>query len=335
MPLSSHYDLADRLFQIAPWDWMEERQIIRVIHPETGESAYLSVMGSGGEHVCLAVYLGEDALRRFHLMQSDDPFDPEFPQADHLHLILEARQLQCAFGIRAELRSDELAEIKQLGRKYRGDNWPMFRSFRPGHAPGPVDDAEAVWLSHAIEQLLEVAPTLQLDPLGDSRLDGDVVDILTREFRDGTWQSTWTELESSSHEWATPEPDRSLLKKVKSHERLLDLECSFQLVPSPVGPTPRSAVFPYLVVTADAQSGMILGMEILSVEKQSHAELIASAPNVFLRQWDKAGIRPASIRVATITSYSVLEIAAAELNTPMRRGNRLPAIDRMMREMPI
>lgn len=335
MPLSSLYDLADRLFQLAPWDWMEEHQIIRVIHPDTGESGYLSVMGSGGEHVCLAVYLGEDALRRFHLMQSDDPSDPEFSQADHLHLILEARQLQCAFGIRAELRKDELAEIKQLGRKYRGDNWPMFRSFRPGHAPGPVDDAEAVWLSHAISQLLEVAPSLQLDPLGDSRLDGDVVDILTREFRDGIWQSTWTELEGRSHEWATPEPDHSLLKKVRSHERLLDLECSFQLVPSPVGPSPRAAVFPYFAISADAKSGMILGMELLSVENQSHAELIASAPNVFLRQWDKAGIRPASIRVATITTYSILEIAAAELNTPMRRGNRLPAIDRMMREMPI
>ena len=334
MPASDLYDLADRLYQTAPWNWMEESQIIRVIHPDTGESGHLSVMGSGGEHVCLAVYLGEDALRRFHLMQSDDPCDPEIPQADHVHLILESRQLQCAFGIRAQLQKSELAEIKQLGRKYRGDNWPMFRSFRPGYAPGPVDDAEAVWLGHAIEQLLEVAPALELDPLGNARLDGDELDILTREFQAGTWQSTWTELDCRSHEWTTPEPDPVLLNKVKSHERLLDLECAFQLVPNPVGPTPRAAVFPYFAITADAKTGLVLGMEILSVEKQSHAELIASAPDVFLRQWDKAGIRPASIRVATITTYSMLEIAAAELNTPMRRGDRLPGIDRMMREMP-
>lgn len=51
---SALYDLADRLHQLAPWDWMEEDQLIRVMHPETGESAYLSVMVAAGEHVCLA-----------------------------------------------------------------------------------------------------------------------------------------------------------------------------------------------------------------------------------------------------------------------------------------
>lgn len=332
---SALYDLADRLHQLAPWDWMEEEQIIRVIHPETGESAYLSVMGSAGEHVSLAVYLGEKALRRVNLIQSDDPFDREIPEADHLHLILETRQLQCSFGLRAELRKHELVEIKRLGRKYRGDNWPMFRSFRPGYAPGPLDPAEAECLAHAIEQLLQVAPALENGNLGDVRIVDEEVQILTREFHDGAWRTIWTELDPFSYEWATPEPDVALLEKIKSQERLLDIECSFQLVQSPVGPDPRSLVFPYLVISADPKSGVILGMEILSVEKQSYAELVASVPDVFLRQWDKAGIRPASIRVATITTYSMLEIAADELNTPMRRGDRLPAIERLMREMPL
>lgn len=334
MPPAALHDLADRLYQLAPWDWMEESQLVRLIHPDTGESGYLSVMGAAGEHVCLAVYLGEEALRRFHLMQSDDPCDPAIPQEDRLHLILESRQLQCAFGTRGALRKDELAEIKKLGRKYRGDNWPTFRSFRPGHAPGPVDDAEAAWLAHAIEQLLAVAPALEHDPLGDSRLAGDEIEVLTREFRDGAWQSTWTVLDGRCHEWATPAPDEFTLEKVKRLDRLADLECLFLLVPNPVGPDPRSAVFPYFAITADAKSGLVLGMDILSVEARSYSELIASVPGVFLRQWDKAGIRPASIRVSTITTWSMLEIAAAELNTPMRRADRLPAIERMLREMP-
>lgn len=332
---SALYDLADRFHRLAPWKWMDESQVIRLIHPDMGESGYLSVMGAAGEHVCLAVYVGEDALRRFHLMQSDDASDPEISQEDHLHLILEARQLQCAFGSRGELRKDELAEIKQLGRKYRGDHWPMFRSFRPGHAPGPLNDEEAMFLAHALEQLLVIAPTLQDDPLGDSRLVNDEIEVITREYRDGTWRSIWTVIDSRSHEWPTPEPDPMLVEKIESHARLVDIECSFQLVPNPVGRNPRSNLFPYIAITADAKTGMVFGMEILSVEKQSHHELIASVPNVFLRHWDKVGIRPASIRVSSITTYSMLEIAAADLNTPMRRGNRLPMIDRILRELPI
>jgi hypothetical protein len=333
MPTTTLFDLADRLHALAPWEMLEETDLIRVIHPVTGESGYISIMGSIGRHRCLAIYLGEEALRRFNLMQEDDPSDPAVPQTDSLGLILETRQLQLSFGTRPELRKDELATIKQLGRKYRGDNWPMFRSFKPGYAPGAPDESEILWLSTAIEQFLTVFPALTAGETSTFREIDGAFEVLTRRFDNGAWQSTWTEIETRSHEWTTPQPSGDLVEKIKRHESLIDIDCHFQLVPTSIG-RPGSAVYPYLAISVEPKSGFILGMELLSVEKQSFEQLINSVPDVFLRQWDKAGIRPASIRVCTITTYSMLEIAAADLNTPMRRAGRLPSIERVMRELP-
>ena len=334
--LTHLYDLADELNRIAPWIWMSEDQHIGLRHPATGELAHMSLMGAIDAPHALALYLDEEAVQRYLLMQSEDPFDPLLPVPDAACLMLEARHLQVAFDCRSQLARHELATIKQLGRKYRGDNWPAMRSFRPGYAPGPLNDAEILWLTHAIEQLLIVSPSLEANPCACFRLDKscDAVDTLTRECIDGVWQNSWTPFDTEPFVFPMPPGDRALIAKIATHERLTDVECLFQLMPNPVGTNPSAMIFPYLVISADVATGMIIGVELLSVEKQSHRSLIDSIPNIFMRQWDKAGIRPASLRVSTITTYSVLEIPAVALNTPLRHHARLPAIERLLREMP-
>ncbi len=333
MTTAALHDLADRLFPLAPWDVLEETDLIRVIHPVTGESGYISIMGQVGQHRCLALYLGDEALRRFNLMQEDDPCDPAVPEIDSMGLIFETRQLQLSFGVRAELRKDEFAAIRELGRKYRGDNWPMFRSFKPGYAPCAPDEDEILWLSIAIGQFLELLPGIESGGTIRFREIDDSFDVLTRRFENGAWHSTWTELDTYSYEWTTPEPSELLVEKVRQAERLIDIDCHFQFLPTFIG-DPGTAIIPYIAISVERKSGFILGMELLSVEKQSYDEMIASVPDVFLMQWNKAGIRPASIRVSSITSCSMLEIAAADLNAPMRRADRLPSVERVLRELP-
>ena len=328
------HDLARKFYDLAPWDVWEETDLIRLIHPQTGETAHISIMGQNGQHFALALYIGYEAFRRFNLLQENDPFDPEFPEEDNIGLMLETRQLQLSFGSRNELMPDELNVIKKLGLKYRGRNWPMFRSFKPGYAPCSLDETEIVWLTIAIEQFLQISAQWKKPPVKTFRIKDDNCDILTRICHDGTWQSTWSEHDGMSYEWPTPEPSELLIEKIKQHKNLVDLDCHFQLLTALIGPK-GSAIFPYIAISVDAKSGFILGMELLSVENQSHKELIASVPDVFLKQWDKAAIRPASIRVRSITSYSMLEITAADLNTPLRRANKLPSIEKILKSLPI
>ena len=334
MSTPAPYDLASELYRLAPWEYLEETDMIRIVHPQTGEIAHISIMGSHGKHLALALYIGHEALSRFNLMQEDDPFDPAFPQLDSMGLVLETRQIQLSFVRRGELHSYELDAIKKAGKKFRGDNWPMFRSFKPGYVPGALDAAEIVWLTTAIEQFLAVFPQLEGTCLSTFRIENDSCDILTRSLKSGAWHTTWTEHMDFSYEWATPPPSEFLIEKIKRQQRLVDIDCHFQILQASIG-TAGTATFPYLAVSVEPKSGFILGMELLSVEKQTFEELIASVPDVFLKQWDGANIRPASIRVTTITTYSMLEIAAEELNTPMRRYPNLPSIDRVMSELPI
>jgi len=110
MPTAALYDLADELYRLAPWQWMYEDQLIGLRHPVTGELAQISIMGISGEHLCLALYLGEEALHRFNFSHNELPEDEELPLDDALMLILESRQLQVSFDGRNQLAKSDLAD---------------------------------------------------------------------------------------------------------------------------------------------------------------------------------------------------------------------------------
>ena len=48
-------DCAVRIKQLTPWDWMDEDEISGIMHPETGEIGFISVMGALGEHPAVGV----------------------------------------------------------------------------------------------------------------------------------------------------------------------------------------------------------------------------------------------------------------------------------------
>lgn len=316
------YDLADRLLQLSPWHWMNEMILIAIEDPKTGRRDHISIMGMAGNHRSLALYLGPEARRRFNLIQQERGL----PETDTLALILDTPQLQCSFSERGELFKSELAAIKQAGRKYRGDNWPSFRSFSPGRCPIPANPDETSWLCTAIEQVLEVAPTLDLgqDTL---RYEKGRAEILTRQFLNGEWRSAWTEDDGTLFVFPEPEPDVGLIEKVRQHATALPLEVCFQLIPNPIGKSRETSIFPYLLLVVEAKSHFVLGCNFFSVEKQSHDGLLASIPNEFLKYCDKNSMRPASIAVTSPATQCLLAKTAKALGIRCACKKRLPALD--------
>jgi hypothetical protein len=324
MPTSHLYDLADQLYVLEPWNWMMESQLIYLRHPETNELGYISIMGQVGAHLCLALYIGTEALHRFNLIH-DEQRD-EVQESDTLALILESRQLQISFNTRPELLASDLATIKRLNRKYRGNNWPMFRSFHPGCNPDSLSESDAVWMTHAIEQLLHVAPLLKDDPFGDRREAEVGTKTLTREQINGVWQSTWTRSDNALYEFPTPAPEPLLATKVAEHPTGPHIECDFPLVPQALKGDDKKLYYPYIAISVEPHQGFILGLEMLTMQKQSLEVMKASAPNLFLRQWDKHNFRPASISVSTQTSYALLLKTAEALKIPLHLRPNLLAL---------
>lgn len=326
------YELAATLFKLAPWDELNETQLIAIDDPTTGRRDHISIMGMAGNHYSLALYLGSEARQRFNLMQVEAS---DLSNEDLTELVLNTRQLQCSFSERSDLYPSELANIKKSGRKYRGDNWPSFRTFHPGHCPRPVDDDEALLLANAIQQVIELAPTLTFgnDTFRLPKTSNGKIEILTRQFREGTWHSTWTPDDSTLFTPPSPQPDQNLVKKILNHPNTITVNVLCQLLPTPIGKKRETSIYPFLLLIVEPNSGFVLGVELLSTEKQTYEQLIANLPNTFLRMLDQHSIRPTSIAVTSTITHALLTPTAQALNIPIQKKHRLPALNNAMDSM--
>ncbi len=157
------YETAIKVKQLEPWTWMSETDMFAVQDLELGQLGFVSAMGGAGEHFGVSVYLGSDGLDGFMMLQeARGVVSPE--------VLFMVPQLQVSFEDRELLTSADRAVIKSLGLKFRGRNaWPWFRSMRAGFVPWYLEAAEARFLAHALEQLLDLAPRFATDELVGSR----------------------------------------------------------------------------------------------------------------------------------------------------------------------
>ena len=147
-------DLAIRVKQLKPWQWMDETDLIGIENPETREIGFISVMGSVGEYEAVALYLGAEGLHGFIDFEDD-----EYATVDR---VIERPHLQAAFSEREYLEKWDRDLIKQLGMKFTGAGpWPMFRSYRPGYLPWFITLPEARFLIYALSQTLHVTTSVR------------------------------------------------------------------------------------------------------------------------------------------------------------------------------
>ncbi len=146
------YNAAIDLKAMKCWEWMHEDEIFGVKNLETGEIAYISIMGEIGQVYSIKAYLGADGLSSFYgLMECND-------QDEAMQIFLNLNCLVASFDNREDLHKKDLEIIKSLGLKFRGKKqWPRFRSQRPGHVPWFLNAAECRFLTAIIRQTMVVA----------------------------------------------------------------------------------------------------------------------------------------------------------------------------------
>lgn len=139
---------------------MDETEIFGVQYPETNELGFVSLMGMAGEHFAVPVYQGAEGLYGIQGFASEVEAGTANPEE-----LFDIPQLQASFENRDQLDRQDREVIKKLGLKFRGAYaWPMFRSYRPGYMPWFVTAEEALRLTYALSQTLEVAPRVKDDP---------------------------------------------------------------------------------------------------------------------------------------------------------------------------
>jgi hypothetical protein len=317
------YEAAIGIKELAPWQWMSETDIFGVQNPETGELGFVSVMGAVGEHYAVAVYLGALGLYKLLNLEQAGPFaEPES--------MLEIPELQASFEDRRMLRDEDRRIIKELELKFRGQNaWPMFRSYRPGFFPWFLEADEVRFLTHALEQTLDVTARLRTD---SSLLETpDEESYLVRVPHQKGDALVW---EDQVVPVPPPEPvSITLLMDEEALEEARQLppsrytfEMDLFLLPSPVKEKKdERPYFPYVLLIVH-EDGIVLGSELLPPDPslESMWELV---PMNAVQQLARIGIMPREIRVRPGILSQLLRPLAGDLGFRLREKDHLPKLD--------
>jgi len=319
------YDLMAQLKDLAPWDWMEEDDIFGIQIPKTGELGFISVMGTLGEHLAVAVYQGVKGLGGFWQMHSIGPkLTPEFA--------LQIPQVQASFEDRDLIAKEDHDVMKQLGLKYRGAQaWPQFRSYRPGCFPWFIDKGEAKILICALEQVLEMAPRFKENP--DLFMPATDQDYLVRVNNNNTWEDTVQQVIPRDEKIL----DLQMNEEALDHLRTLMpgkfiLEIDFYMMEEPVQEKRNERpFFPFMLMLADHESGMIVSVDMLT-PIPSIEEMWSEIPAIVTEKLAD-DLPPKEINVKDDMLYFLLQPVAEEVGFNLKKQPRLKQIDRAKKEL--
>lgn len=317
------YDLAGRIWQLAPWTFMDETDLFGVEEPLTKQLGFISVMGALGEHHAVAVYRGAKGLYDFLALEnaSGDLAPSRF---------LDMPQVQLSFEKRSALEPEDMALLTRLGPSgMKWEAWPLVRTYRAACMPWFAEPDELRLLSAALTQLLEMAPRIEADPTSLRPPKGP--GVLVRA-RCGEESASWGE---SFVVVAAPEPDRisvridpDLIEEVRElpeSDGVLEVDCfRTETVIAEPGKRPY---FPYALLMCDADSGLVVHADLLD-PTPSIVSMWGTAPEMVTRQFVSLGGIPREVRVKDALLAQLLELIAPGLGFTVAQARRLPSLDR-------
>ena len=323
------YEATIRVKEISPWEWMTEADDFGVQNPETGELGFVSVMGMLGEHYAVSLYLGSGGIHGFLNLQEMGPFaDPE--------ALIQVPQLQASFEDREELDKRDREVIKELGLKFRGRSaWPMFRSYRTSFFPWFLESGEASFLSVALEQLADVAPRFreELSLLEPSEGGGYLLRVPRQEGETLLWEDASTGIPPLDAPPIEVEVEVSKLEALgQLPRRGVRLEVDFFMFPAPVQDEGDRPYFPHMLLMVDAESGMILGSELLKPFPSQEA-MWGSVPEDLADQLSGVGLLPEKVSVDSGLLFQLLEPLAGEVGFELELSPSLPGLDTVREDL--
>jgi len=257
------YQAADAFKKIQPWQWLYDSDIFGIQNPATGEIGYCSVMGALGKVFSLTIYLGSDGLAVY-----SDASSGKLPPPD---MLFHMRSLMASFEDRAEMTKPDLQVIKDLGLRFRGRNtWPLFRSYLPGYHPWYLDEAEAVFLTLALEQAGLAALRLNASKDLLTQKGKNYYWVRVPESREGRllWRDEWLKpAPVPSQPSGSPSPPEPRLKKLKDALKTYRgaWEITIDFLPFAVKEKGRP-FFPLMLLCVDQDSRLVLLADLAAVD---------------------------------------------------------------------
>ncbi len=279
------YALAKRILDEAPWEYLEESQVVAV-ERDAAETDFVSVMGALGTHFAVAVYPSLVGLKYFMTLD-------ELPQQEASDLFFELPQHQLVFGSKAELFPGERETIEASGLRFKNGKWPSARAFAPGYYPWKAGAKGLESLCVTLEQLLAVLD----DEVEIPFAQGMAAPFLTRFQKDGTWRTEIRTHEPKvfSYQIELPQDLLSAVQALPVQVMCMEIDCFPMMMR--VGKKAERNVCPRQLMMVDRASQFIFPSDIISPEKGKTWAFATAVPAI-LRQFAKLGFRPATAAFA-------------------------------------
>lgn len=253
-------ELAIKLRDLKPWEFLDESENFGIQMPETGRKYFISIMGADNIHRALSAYDGVEALHSFMDMHDEE----NWMRPGDLLLI---PQLMVSFEDKKFLEPGEIKQYAELGFKFSGAmNWPMFRKYVPGFMPVEPDATDMEVLKIILEQSIDVIERAGKSPdviYNDAMLDDEFMIRVQDNGGNGVWKDTVWSLEYPDQELKLDIPEK-LVGKVtglpkKSGVYQMDMALMNQVIQGPGEP----ARFGMLFLVADKKDGTLLDAQVL------------------------------------------------------------------------
>ena len=322
------YTVATEFKKLTCWNWMYDDNLFGVLNPEDDEIGYSCIMGNLGEIFAIAVYLGSEGLDGYLKILSG-----EIGPAD-LDVAHCQKCLMASFEDRNYLQKEDLQLIKKLGLKFRGrKEWPMFRSYRPGYFPWFLTKEEALFLTTAIEQSIDVALRFQKDKdlLISYNKDEYLIRVPDKTGDIILWEDRWMRpVPMEKNRMLDDRVDEIRIQKIKKKAVRIDAiwEIEMAFSPTPVSEKKERPYFPRMIAVIDQRSIMALDFYMFEISSDT-----SEFRNHFLSFLEKYWILPQEILIRKDETLQLIEPITSLLKIDVKLVPELLAFEEFYHSM--
>lgn len=238
--------------------------------------------------------------------------------------------LQASFENRNDLSEPDRRLIRELGLQFRGRQaWPAFRSFRPGFFPWSLEAPETHFLTHALEQAVEIGRRFRENPRLLPSPEGGrfLVRVPHKEKGTLSWMDQVITLPPPEQRHIpVMVDDQSLQVLRRLPRRQLAAEVDFFFLPAHIGERGERPRLAHVLLVVESDNGFVLGSELLEM-KSSEEEMWGCIPAALLRLLARNQVRPSQLRVQLPLLAKVLDVLAEEIALPVRLVAHMPRLE--------
>lgn len=343
------------------WKVVYEEELFAIHLPkhlilaDGSEYVYCSVMGRGGEHRALSVYMGQRGLNSLRIIQQD-------PNTSDMEKLLSQDCLQCSLEQAEQFLPEDLQIIKEETKKRKMRSpYPQFSRYKPYCVPWHLTDPKDIEiLTIALEVTMVLSAYLQNHSKSDIHLHNMDIqssqDVLCEQLSMEFMVQPIDEIEKNQKipvfavrkgQLITEEMidlpeqtnpvllmptvvDELKLRTLKTIPKEGVLECQILRIPEPTKEKSEDSA-PYLpaILLSVDEDGMVR-LPLL----MRHAEYDPDeAVNDLLRRMIEERFRPNEIRVRTDETYVLLELFCKKAGIRLTQTDQMDFLDEAMDAM--